>query len=76
MQEWGRARVASQWADDEEAIKEAVATCPVDCIYYVSDYSNMPQMPQNNQTNVRVSECEPLLATTCTPVLAVVHWTI
>eukprot|EP00877_Chromochloris_zofingiensis_P010199 jgi/Chrzof1/5432/Cz16g02230.t1 len=34
--EWGRARVASQWADDEEAIKEAVATCPVDCIYYVS----------------------------------------
>lgn len=34
-EEHGRARVGTQWADDEETIQEAVESCPVDCIYYV-----------------------------------------
>ncbi len=33
--EWGRARVATQWADSRDLIGEAVATCPVECIAYV-----------------------------------------
>lgn len=33
--EWGRARVSNQWADDEECVKEAVSSCPVDAIHYV-----------------------------------------
>lgn len=34
-EEHGRARVGRQWADDVDAIQEAVESCPVDCIYYV-----------------------------------------
>ena len=34
-EEFGRARVTTQWADDAEAVGEAVDLCPVDCIYYV-----------------------------------------
>uniref|UniRef100_A0A7S0RDK0 J domain-containing protein n=1 Tax=Chlamydomonas leiostraca TaxID=1034604 RepID=A0A7S0RDK0_9CHLO len=34
-EDWGRARVGTQWGDDEELISEAVACCPVDCIHYV-----------------------------------------
>ena len=33
--EHGRARVFSQWGDDEETIAIAIETCPVDCIHYV-----------------------------------------
>eukprot|EP00854_Cymbomonas_tetramitiformis_P016050 gene16050-19037_t len=33
--EYGRARVSAQWADEEEAIREAVDICPVDCIFFV-----------------------------------------
>ena len=33
--EHGRARVFSQWGDDEETIAVAIETCPVDCIHYV-----------------------------------------
>lgn len=33
--EWGRARVLTQWADSRDLIGEAVATCPVECIAYV-----------------------------------------
>ena len=37
MQEddYGRARVHTQWGDDAELIEEAVQMCPVDCIAYV-----------------------------------------
>lgn len=31
----GRARVFQQWGDDDDTIKEAITTCPVDCIHYV-----------------------------------------
>ena len=34
--EFGRARVHTQWGDDREAVAEAVATCPVSTINYVS----------------------------------------
>lgn len=33
--EHGRARVFSQWGDDDETIQIAIETCPVDCIHYV-----------------------------------------
>lgn len=33
--EHGRARVFQQWGDDDETIKVAIETCPVDCIHYV-----------------------------------------
>jgi ferredoxin len=31
----GRARVFSQWGDDDETIQIAIETCPVDCIHYI-----------------------------------------
>mmetsp|Transcript_11836 Transcript_11836/g.30015 ORF Transcript_11836/g.30015 Transcript_11836/m.30015 type:complete len:399 (+) Transcript_11836:171-1367(+) len=34
-EEHGRARVFSQWGDDDETISTAIETCPVDCIHYV-----------------------------------------
>ena len=34
-EEHGRARVFSQWGDDDETIEIAIETCPVDCIHYV-----------------------------------------
>lgn len=34
--EFGRARVFAQDGDAEEVIQEAIATCPVDCIAWVS----------------------------------------
>jgi ferredoxin len=34
-QEHGRARVFSQWGDDDETIQVAIETCPVDCIHYI-----------------------------------------
>ena len=33
--EYGRARVTTQWADDAEYVSEAIDLCPVDCISYV-----------------------------------------
>jgi ferredoxin len=35
QQDFGRARVFSQWGDDDETIQIAIETCPVDCIHYV-----------------------------------------
>ena len=37
--DYGRARVHTQWGNDEELIEEAVQMCPVDCIAYVSLFS-------------------------------------
>ena len=34
--EHGRARAVSQWSDDKDAIQDAMDSCPVDCIYWVS----------------------------------------
>ena len=34
-EEYGRARVMGQWADDADAISEAIDLCPVDCIHYI-----------------------------------------
>ncbi len=34
-QEWGRARVSTQWADSEQDIQTAISSCPVDCIHWV-----------------------------------------
>jgi len=34
--EWGRARAFRQDGDDPETVAEAIDTCPVNCIYYVS----------------------------------------
>jgi ferredoxin len=33
--ELGRVRVFGQWGNDDETIKIAIETCPVDCIHYV-----------------------------------------
>ena len=33
--DYGRARVSTQWADDAEYVSEAIDLCPVDCISYV-----------------------------------------
>ena len=33
--DYGRARVTAQWADDAEYVSEAIDLCPVDCISYV-----------------------------------------
>jgi ferredoxin len=35
QQDYGRARVFSQWGDDDETIQIAIETCPVDCIHYI-----------------------------------------
>ena len=35
-EEWGRARVHTQWGDSRALIAEAVDTCPVSTIYYVA----------------------------------------
>lgn len=32
---YGRARVHSQWANEEDDVKAAVESCPVDCIHFV-----------------------------------------
>jgi ferredoxin len=32
---WGRARVHTQWWDDEDTIQVAIESCPVDCIHWV-----------------------------------------
>ncbi|CAG9462602.1 unnamed protein product [Pedinophyceae sp. YPF-701] len=35
-EEWGRARVAAQNNDPEDVVQEAMDTCPVNCIHWVS----------------------------------------
>lgn len=41
--EWGRSRVIRQDGDSTERIQEAIDTCPVDCIHWVS-YEALPEL--------------------------------
>jgi ferredoxin len=50
-EDFGRARVISQDGDIEELVQEAIATCPVDCIDWVS-YSNLAQLEADRQNAV------------------------
>jgi len=48
-QDFGRARVISQSGDSEEIVQEAIATCPVDCIDWVS-YGDLRQLEAARQS--------------------------
>jgi len=41
--EWGRSRAIRQDGDSTERIQEAIDTCPVDCIHWVS-YDELPAL--------------------------------
>lgn len=49
--DFGRARVFSQTGDIEEVISEAIATCPVNCIYYV-DWSDLVILEKDRKDQV------------------------
>eukprot|EP00958_Prasinococcus_capsulatus_P029455 scaffold7446_cov403-Prasinococcus_capsulatus_cf.AAC.12 len=57
-EEFGRARVYQQWADNAKDIDIAIESCPVDCIHYVSA-ADLPVleyvMKTARRTNVAVS---------------------
>ncbi len=42
---WGRSRAIRQDGDSTETIQEAIDTCPVDCIHWVS-YEDVPQLEE------------------------------
>ncbi len=42
-EDFGRARVIAQDGDIEDLVQEAIATCPVDCIHWVS-YQSLQQL--------------------------------
>ncbi|MFM7888007.1 MAG: ferredoxin [Pseudanabaena sp.] len=50
-QEYGRARVIDQDGDEEDLVQEAIDTCPVDCIAWVS-YNDLNRLEEarKNQT--------------------------
>ena len=39
---FGCARVVDQWADGREAVEDAVAACPVQCIHFVNAHAELP----------------------------------
>ena len=41
--QWGRSRAVRQDGDSSETIQEAIDTCPVDCIHWVS-YEQLPEL--------------------------------
>lgn len=43
--EWGRSRAIRQDGDSTETIQEAIDTCPVDCIHWVS-YEELPELQE------------------------------
>jgi ferredoxin len=49
--DYGRARVIRQEGDSEALIKEAIDTCPVDCIHQV-DYTELRQLERDRQHQV------------------------
>ena len=56
-EEWGRARVHTQWGDSEDDITDAISCCPVDCIHFV-EKENLAvlewAMTQSNRVDVGV----------------------
>ncbi len=48
---YGRARVVAQDGDPEAVIQEAMDTCPVDCIAWVS-YQNLAHLERNRPRQV------------------------
>jgi ferredoxin len=47
----GRSRVFRQDGDSEDAIQEAIDTCPVDCIHWV-DYTELKRLEEERQDQV------------------------
>jgi ferredoxin len=45
---WGRSRAIRQDGDSTERIQEAIDTCPVDCIHWVS-YEELPDLEEQLQ---------------------------
>jgi ferredoxin len=46
---WGRSRALRQDGDSTELIQEAIETCPVDCIHWVS-YEELPALEEQSRT--------------------------
>ncbi|MBM5788785.1 MAG: ferredoxin [Vulcanococcus sp.] len=46
--DWGRSRAIRQDGDSTERIQEAIDTCPVDCIHWVS-YEQLPELEQQSR---------------------------
>jgi ferredoxin len=46
---WGRSRAIRQDGDSTETIQEAIDTCPVDCIHWVS-YEDLPALEEQCRT--------------------------
>ena len=44
-EDWGRSRAIRQDGDSTERIQEAIDTCPVDCIHWVS-YEDLPALEE------------------------------
>ena len=44
-EDWGRSRAIRQGGDSTERIQEAIDTCPVDCIHWVS-YEELPALEE------------------------------
>jgi ferredoxin len=49
--DYGRSRVFRQDGDSEDAIQEAIDTCPVDCIHWV-DYTELKRLEKERQNQV------------------------
>jgi ferredoxin len=45
VESWGRSRAIRQDGDSTETIQEAIDTCPVDCIHWVS-YEELPALEE------------------------------
>ena len=46
--DWGRSRAIRQDGDSTERIQEAIDTCPVDCIHWVS-YERLPELEEQSR---------------------------
>lgn len=47
--DWGRSRALRQDGDSTETIQEAIDTCPVDCIHWVS-YEELPALEEQSRS--------------------------
>jgi ferredoxin len=47
--QWGRSRALRQDGDSTETIQEAIDTCPVDCIHWVS-YEELPALEEQSRS--------------------------